>query len=281
MSVYHLEQMTWKEVDTLPRDATIFLLPVSPIEEHGPHLPLATDFYGARDMAEHALEVLETKDKSLNYVLVPGLPVGCSEIAMDFPGTLSVRGRTLMRLIYDVCSAIARHGFRYIVVSNHHLDWTHVKAIDVALKKVRDRYGINVYDPASNCIYSDWKSEEEEIVRKMGLDPHTEVHADVKETSFIKHAYPGLLRRGYVNLSPLPLSMEEFMKKRIRTLKKMGAVDGYIGSPASATEEQGKNHLHEGGELLAEWALRLYHGEELQKMDSHIRLIMKLFIRLR
>ena len=58
MSRFNLDHMTWEDVDKLDRDKTIFFLPFSPIEEHGPHLPLGTDFYGARDAAELAIQMV-------------------------------------------------------------------------------------------------------------------------------------------------------------------------------------------------------------------------------
>jgi creatinine amidohydrolase len=35
--------LTWKQVDALPRESTLLVLPTAAIEQHGRHLPLATD----------------------------------------------------------------------------------------------------------------------------------------------------------------------------------------------------------------------------------------------
>ena len=35
--------LTWKQVDALPRERTLLVLPTAAIEQHGHHLPLATD----------------------------------------------------------------------------------------------------------------------------------------------------------------------------------------------------------------------------------------------
>ena len=35
--------LTWKQVDVLPRENTLLVLPTAAIEQHGHHLPLATD----------------------------------------------------------------------------------------------------------------------------------------------------------------------------------------------------------------------------------------------
>jgi len=35
--------LTWKQVDALPRETALLILPTAAIEQHGKHLPLATD----------------------------------------------------------------------------------------------------------------------------------------------------------------------------------------------------------------------------------------------
>ena len=47
--VIKLEELNWKQVDELDRDKTIIFLPISPLEEHGPHLPVGTDFLTTKD----------------------------------------------------------------------------------------------------------------------------------------------------------------------------------------------------------------------------------------
>ena len=35
--------LNWKQVEALPKDRTLLVLPTAAIEQHGHHLPLATD----------------------------------------------------------------------------------------------------------------------------------------------------------------------------------------------------------------------------------------------
>ena len=39
-------ELTWPELDALGRSRTLFLLPIGMLEEHGPHLPIASDQFG-------------------------------------------------------------------------------------------------------------------------------------------------------------------------------------------------------------------------------------------
>lgn len=49
--IVNLETITWTELDTLDRSRALVMIPLSPIEEHGPHLPLGTDIIAAADIA--------------------------------------------------------------------------------------------------------------------------------------------------------------------------------------------------------------------------------------
>ncbi len=279
MSRFNLDHMTWEDVDKLDRDKTIFFLPFSPIEEHGPHLPLGTDFYGARDAAELAIQMVNEEEPSLNYILIPCIPLGCTESTMDFPGTISVRGKTLVRIIYDVCSSLARHGFKYVIISNHHLDMVHVKAISVAINKVMSKYDITVYEPGSALVYSG-KFQEETTGGEPDAGAHTEIHADIKETSYIKYKYPELLKDCYKDLPPCYVDIRKSFKEGNKGFKQMGAEKGYIGTPAEATLKRGKVQLEQWSSFLANSALRLYKGEQLPQINQRMRSVFKYHVKL-
>ncbi|HUW63206.1 MAG TPA: creatininase family protein [Spirochaetia bacterium] len=272
MTIYRLDQMTWEDVAALDRDRTIFFLPISPIEEHGPHLPLGTDIYAATDMAEMALNILEKRDSSMNYVFVPGIPVGCTRSAMAFPGTISLRKETLTNLVYDICASIAGHEFKYIVIANHHLDPVHIKALLDARKMVMEEYPVKVIEVAGTILFSG-DNPRDNFLAEMGCDARKEIHADVKETSFIKYNYPNLLRDSYKSLKPVHVDIAECIRQGITGMHEMGAEKGYIGTPSLATAEYGKHYLEKGATNIADLALRLYNNEpipEISKKMMHI-----------
>jgi len=47
-----LEELTWPDLAGLDRARAVVFLPISPMEEHGPHLPVGTDFLIARALCE-------------------------------------------------------------------------------------------------------------------------------------------------------------------------------------------------------------------------------------
>ena len=277
MGIFLLDEMTWGDVDKLDRERTIVFLPLSPIEEHGPHLPLGTDYYGARDIAEMAVRLINEKEPAIDCLLAPAIPLGSTEMTMDFPGTISLRGETLARMVRDVCSSFARHGFKYIVISNHHLDPVHVKAILEGINRVVQEYDVKIIESAGRIIYSGMESKQKSYLRNMGLKASKEVHADATETSFIKYHYPHLLKEIYKHLPSVWVDIGACALKGITTFKAMGADQGYIGSPAKATEELGRMHLEEVAELTAELALKLYRNEPLPEMTKEMMAVIDSF----
>ncbi len=45
--IYRLAELSFTRLDTLDRQTTVVLFAVSPLEEHGPHLPVGTDLFQA------------------------------------------------------------------------------------------------------------------------------------------------------------------------------------------------------------------------------------------
>jgi creatinine amidohydrolase len=271
MSFYRLEEMSWLEVEGLDRDKTVLFIPMGPLEEHGTHLPLGTDIFGARDMGELAAHYVIEEDPTLEAVLVPAVPLGCSQVTADFPGTITLRGTTFVRVIVEMCASLARHGFRYMVLCNHHLDPVHVKALLTAITEVTSLYNVKIIEPASTIVYSNLNSKAVQYGSEMGMDMRQEIHADVKETSYITYRYPHLVKGDVDQLPPVFVDINEGIRKGHATFKQMGVQAGYIGTPAKATEEYGRLYLEEGARLMADFALKLIRGEKLPEMNEKMR----------
>lgn len=280
MTSYRYDELTWEEVDALPKENTIVFLSVNPVEEHGVHLPLGTDVFEGADLAEKAAAYLPEFDSELVGVVFPPIPLGSAGVTKDFPGTIHVGGKTLMRVVKAVCGSLARSGFRYILVVNHHGDPVHIKAIHVGAKRVMKKFNVKIYEPAGNIIYGDESLLDARIFEKTGLERKYETHADVVETSHMLYRYPRLVKETYKSLKPFKVDISQQMRKGNRTFKKMGSQQGHLGSPALADAELGRIHLEDGGRLLAECAFKLHRGEPLPQMGRFMRNIIRFLIRL-
>lgn len=266
-----LLEMTWVEVGELDQDHTVIFVPLSPVEEHGPHLPLGTDIYAAQDIAERAARLVCEENRELTTVIAPPIPLGCSDITADFPGTLSLRGATLYHLVCDFCTALAKSGFKNIVIANHHLDPVHLKAILKAIEEVSSLYAVQIVENIGRIVYSGMQTEATRRGRAMGLDMQTEVHADVRETAFIMHRYPHLVKTDPGGLAPTLIDVREGLKRGCTTFKEMGASQGYIGTPGMADSGYGRLHLEENARLTADLAVKLVNGTELPEIDPRMK----------
>jgi creatinine amidohydrolase len=280
MGLLKLAEMTWPEVERLDKNKTLVLIPISPIEEHGPHLPLGTDIFGARDIAAMAARLVLEKDQTLKVLLAPEIPLGCASITADFPGTISLRGSTLFQVVSDVCRSLVTHGFRYIVISNHHLDPVHMKAILSAIEEISAKYDVHITETASRSVYAGLETEETRQGQALGADMDRELHADIRETSFIRYCYPSLCKQDPEKLPAVFVDVRQGFRKGYKTFKQMGANAGYIGSPGLATPDYGRLHLEEGARLAAELALKLIRGEELPEINPRIRKFLDLHVKL-
>ena len=95
--------------------ATPVILPVAAVEQHGPHLPIATD----RLIAEHFASRLNEKLGS-SVLILPTIAVGCSAHHMAFPGSLTLTHDTFLSVCEEYLDSARAHGFRNFLVFNAH-----------------------------------------------------------------------------------------------------------------------------------------------------------------
>ncbi len=109
---------------------TTAVLPLGATEQHGAHLPLATDSWIADALAERLCARLP------EAVRLPTLTVGCSPEHLDFPGTLSLAAGTLAAVLGDVLASLARQGFERVFLFSAH--GGNVGPLEEALPKLRE-----------------------------------------------------------------------------------------------------------------------------------------------
>jgi creatinine amidohydrolase len=108
------DQLTSPELDALDRSIPV-ILPVAAIEQHGLHLPLATD----RMIVEYFCQQLH-EDIPEQVLILPVMGVGCSEHHMDFTGSLTLQHDTFLRQAEDILGSVAFHGFKNLIIYNSH-----------------------------------------------------------------------------------------------------------------------------------------------------------------
>jgi creatinine amidohydrolase len=90
---------------------------VAAIEQHGPHLPVSTDYSIQQGMLETALALVPD---DLDLRVLPIQAVGKSNEHIRFPGTLTIPATTLIDQWCELGASVARAGVRKLVFVNSH-----------------------------------------------------------------------------------------------------------------------------------------------------------------
>ena len=112
---YLYDSLTWPEINEAVKAKKVILLPIGSTEQHGHHLPLDVDNFLARSVC------LETAKQAPREILVmPTIPYGYNEHALDFPGTINVHYDHFIEYCLDICKSVAHAGFdRILIVDGH------------------------------------------------------------------------------------------------------------------------------------------------------------------
>ncbi len=184
-----LAHLTWPEfADRI--GSHIVIIPVGSIEQHGPHLPLGVDTFIPYRLALRLAARLPILVAPPLWYAGPSDPA--SGGGQHFPGTLGLRGMTLVALTSEVLQEFLRQGARKIALLNGHFENTAFLA--EAARQVlpaEDTSGRKI------VIVNWWEHVPDEVLRKLFPEgfPGWEVeHASLTETSLMQALEPDLVR---------------------------------------------------------------------------------------
>ncbi len=169
MSIF-IHENTWHENESAFREKKVAIIPVGSTEQHGPALPVGTDWIIAEYLAKR---IGESTDKA---VVAPVVPFGHALYHNDFPGTLAVSQTTLTTYVREICEQLVSYGITHILFINGH------GGNNNALYDVGQYFRLtNV--PVANI---QWFEVAGAINREWGLIGH----GDIIETAVMLHAAP-------------------------------------------------------------------------------------------
>lgn len=167
---YLLERMTWPEVGAaLDEGVDAVLLPFGSIEQHGHHMPLDTDCFIARTLAERAAE--EAARQGHRLLVAPTVNTTLSWYHMQFPGSMRLTTPTFLAVFRDVCDSLFHHGFETVVIVNGH--GGNVAALTVAINEYFETTGRRI--PVAN-----WLELGADVIAELDTPG---LHAEEAETS--------------------------------------------------------------------------------------------------
>ena len=115
-------RLYWSEYRTteygaIDSDATVAVLPLAAVEQHGPHLPVGTDTLIARGMLR---TVAWQIPGDLDIRILPIQAVGKSNEHLYAPGTLTLPAHVAIEAWTELGLSVARAGVRKLVIVNSH-----------------------------------------------------------------------------------------------------------------------------------------------------------------
>jgi creatinine amidohydrolase len=170
-----LQEMTWVEVKEYLQTSDMVIVPLGSTEQHGPHLPLGTDFF-------EAFEISKKISAKTGVVVAPVVMVGYSSYHSGFTGTLSLTPETMEAVLFECVEYLIKYGFRKIMFFNYHGGNNIVQ--DMVIHRInRETEAIAFAIGVGSSLHADDPDED-----------FFDWHAGLSETSLMLYLKPELVR---------------------------------------------------------------------------------------
>ncbi len=236
--------LTWKQVEALPRGETLLVIPTAAIEQHGHHLPLATDTLINNLLLGKALEKLPL---TTHVYALPAVCYGKSNEHIGFPGTLSVSAATFMAVVRDIGASVHSAGFKKVVLYNTH--GGNSSLVDVLARDLRAEFGLRTF-----CLYGSGGASFAGISKQ---ERTYGFHANEFETAVLLSATPELVHTDQYTVNYIAdvdhpeLLLPENAAATFAWLTRDIAPSGVMGDPRPATAENGSLWIEEASTRIA------------------------------
>ena len=198
------ETLSKRRFDEIDRARAAVLVTCSPLEVHGPHLPLGADILEGEGLAERAMRFLPEAQRSRPFLKLPCVYAACDGVPQA--GTVAFRPSTTIAVLEDLGGSLAAQGFENVIVSNFHGSPRHFLAIETACERVSRRRGIRMVSIFSLMLsrLNGGGSELGEVLGHIpGIDKadlEGDTHGGLVETSQLLALHPDWIDPDYKSL---------------------------------------------------------------------------------
>jgi creatinine amidohydrolase len=172
-----LQEMTWTDVVEYLKTSDMVIIPIGSTEQHGPHLPLGTDYY-------EALGISKMISARTGVLVAPVVLAGYSVYHSGFAGSLSLKPETLEQVLFETAEMLMKYGFKRFMFFNYH------GGNQISQSKVIHR--INHTTEATAVALGVGSSIQRK--RYQLKDVEYDAHAGISETSMMLYLRPDLVK---------------------------------------------------------------------------------------
>ncbi|MEA5444528.1 creatininase family protein [Gammaproteobacteria bacterium AB-CW1] len=232
-----LRLCSWLEVERYLEASTGIIIPIGSTEQHGPNGLVGTDALCPEVIARAAGEREE-------IMVAPTLSIGMAQHHLCFPGSVTLRPRTLMAVVYDVVQSLARHGFRHLYFLNGH--GGNINTVQAAFAEYYADYSLHETpgcETSTHLHLGNWFAGNR--VRALSAELFGDAegsHATCSEVSLTQYAYPEAIKQ--VEMSPRRAPSGGF---RDAVDFRRNYPDGRVGSDPSLASPEAGEKLFEAG----------------------------------
>ena len=167
--------------DAVKKSSETVIIPIGVMEKHGPHMPLGTDLYTAREIAIRAAE--------MEYAVVfPWYYFSQINEARQQPGTICYSPELIWRMLQETLDELSRNGFKKIILINGHGgNAAFLEYFTMAQLSEKRDYTLYWYK----------QSYDQEVIKQakaLTMNDKINQHAGNRETSMVESIVPDLVR---------------------------------------------------------------------------------------
>lgn len=263
----YYDDLTWPEINEAVLAKKVVLLPIGSTEQHGPHLPLDVDNFLARSVC-----IATAKLAPSEFLIMPTIPYGYNEHALDFPGTIHVHYDHFIEYCLDVCKSVMHAGFDRLIIVDGHGSNEHL------CEFIARRANLECDGMVASTMWTNMAVEPFNAVRESGFGGAA--HACELETSVYLHLDESRVQMDkatdeYAKDGPkskfmnVDLTMGWGPMKVIKWAS-IASPNGIFGAATLATKEKGKATLEGAARNFLDFAREFRKMEKGERVDHRV-----------
>ncbi len=300
-NVRYWQYLNGQEFKQLDKTKTVVVVTCSPLEVHGPHLPVIADNFESEGLTTRAIEMMGERHPEILFLRLPTIYVAADVLPQT--GSLMFRSSTIVRVLSDLGRTLARQGFKHIWVSSFHGGPRHFVAIEQAAHNTNKKYGarmVSLFSLLVNRLTEGTPQLSNILGHIKGLTPEDldgDTHAGAVETSMMLYLLGECVDPCFKELKQMTVDLKLVAEGKpprahkpgrssafelIRGFKaalKYFEVESYSGKPGISSAEIGKEIVETLAWHCTESLSELWTGKlPLEKCHSPVWPLRRVFL---